>query len=162
MVSYAYLDHRAISRENIDRYTNGQIAAAPPHLLEMFAQGPDYQMLDMLVEKGISGGSSAARALHMLTYEQRHSYMARDLLRERMWVDLDDYNALHVCVTNRALEVAKLLLEKGMDFEKYQQWAEHRGVGHPETFQALSDYWQEVKAEVEQAPAQQMGGQSFG
>ena len=162
MASYAYLDHRAISREIIKRCTNEQIVAAPPHLLELFAQGPDYQMLDMLVEKGISGGNSAARALHMLTYEQRHSYMARDLLRERMWVDLDDYNALHTCVTNRALEVCKLLLDKGMDFERYQQWAECRGGGHAETLQALSDYWQEMKAEVEQTVSQQMGGQSFG
>ena len=162
MASYAYLDHRAISREIIKRCTNEQIVAAPPHLLELFAQGPDYQMLDMLVEKGISGGNSAARALHMLTYEQRHSYMARDLLQERMWVDLDDYNALHACVTNRALEVCKLLLDKGMDFERYQQWAECRGGGHAETLQALSDYWQEMKAEVEQTVSQQMGGQSFG
>ena len=49
-----------------------------------------------------------------------------------------------------------------MDFEKYQQWAEHRGGGHEQTVQALADYWQEIVAEMEQTDSQEMGGQTFG
>ena len=162
MAVYAYLDHRFIAKEIIRQCNEEQISAAPPHLLEQFAMDHDFRTMSTLVEKGISGGSSSMRTLHMLTYESRESWMAESLLQKRMWVDLNDYDAFHACVKNDAVDVCKLLLDHGMDFEKYQQWAEHRGCGHEETVQALSDYWSEMKAEMEQAPAQGMGGQSFG
>ena len=101
----------------------------------------------------------------MLTYEGHESWMAESLLQKRMWVDLNDYDAFHACVKNDAVEVCKLLLDHGMDFDQYWQWAEHRSGGREETLLALSDYWSEIKAEMEpaeQAPAQEMGGQTFG
>ena len=162
MASYAYLDHRSVAREIIHQSTPEQIAAAPSRLLEQFAAESDYRTLSELVEKGISGGPSAARTLHMLTYQGRNGWMAEELLEKRMWVDLDDYNALHACVQNDALDTAKLLLDHGMDFEQYRQWAEHRGGGHEETVQNLADYWQELNAEPEQSEAQEMGGMNLG
>ena len=161
MAGCAYMDHRHIAKEIIRQCTNEQIAAAPPYLLELFAQDADFHTLSTLVEKGISGGDSAARTLHMLTYEGRNSWIAEDMLEKRMWVELHDYSALHACVQNDAVDVAKLLLDNGMDFEEYRQWAEHRGGGHEETIQALADRWQELKAlEQQEAPAQ--GGMLFG
>ena len=162
MASYAYLDHRSIATEIIHQSTPEQIAAAPSHLLEQFAADGDYRTLSELVEKGISGGPSAARTLHMLTYEGRNSWMAEELLEKRMWVDLEDYSALHACIQNDAVDTAKLLLDHGMDFEQYQQWAEHRGGGHEETVRALADHGQELTAEPEQGEAQEMGGMSLG
>ena len=79
MASYAYMDHPSITREIIRHCNKEQIAAAPSHLLELFAAEPDYGMLSTLVEKGISGGNSAERTLHMLTYEGRHSWIAKDV-----------------------------------------------------------------------------------
>ena len=154
MASYAYLDHRFIAREIVKQCSEEQIAAAPPYLLEQFAMDKDFRTLSALVEKGISGGSSAWRALHMLTYEGRDSWIAEELLKKRMWVETDDYGALHACVQNDAVDVGKLLLDHGMDFERYQKWAEHRGGGHEETIQALSDHWQELRSQQQDAPAQ--------
>ena len=163
MAVYAYLDHCYIAKEIIRQCNEEQIAAAPSRLLEQFAGDHDYRTMSELVDKGISGGGSSARTLHMLTYEGRDSWMAESLLEKRMWVDLDDYSAFHACVKNDAVGVCKLLLDHGMDFDVYQQWAKnYRCDGHEETVQALTDYWQEIKAEMEQAPAQEMGGQSFG
>ena len=162
MAVYAYLEHRFIAKEIIRQCNEEQISAAPSYLLEQFAGDHDFRTMSKLVEKGISGGGSAARTLHMLTYEGRESWMAESLLQKRMWVDLNDYDAFHACVKNDAVDVCKLLLDHGMDFEKYQKWAEHRGGGNEGTVQALSDYWSEIKAEMEQAPEQQMGGQTFG
>ena len=162
MASYAYLDHRSIAKEIIHQSTPEQMAAAPSRLLELFAADSDYRTLSELVEKGISGGPSAARTLHMLTCQGRNSWIAEELLEKRMWVDLDDYSALHACVQNDAVEVAKLLLDHGMDFEQYRQWAEYRGGGHEETIQALSDHWQELTAGQEQSEAQEMGGMRLG
>ena len=166
MASYAHLDHRFIAQEIIRQCNEEQIAAAPSCLLEQFAGDHDYYTMSDLVEKGISGGSSSTRTLHMLTSRRYDRWMSEELLKKRMWVDLSDYSALHACVKNDAVEVCELLLDHGMDFEKYQKWAEHRsGGGHEETLQALADYWSEIKAEMEQTedePEQGMGGPTFG
>ena len=157
MAGHAFSGCRALSREILRRCTDEQIAAAPSYLLTLFANGPDDQMLDLLVEKGISGGDNAARALHMLTYEGRHSRLALDLLRQRMWVNTNDYNALHVCVENDAVEVCKLLLDNGINFDRYQKWAAARHCdGHEETLQALAVHWQTMQSpQQEAAPGQE-------
>ncbi len=152
MASYAYLDHRFIAKEIIKRCREDQTAAAPPHLLEQFAMDKDWHTLSALVEKGISGGPSAARTLHMLTYQKSDRWIAEELLQKRMWVDTDDYGAFHACVQNDAVKVCELLLDGGMDFDVYQQWAKnHPSPGHEDTIQALSDYWSEINAAQEQA-----------
>ena len=161
MAAYAFLEHCHISKEIIKQCTNEQIAAAPPLLLELFAAGPDYEMLSTLVDKGISGGDSAERTLHMLTYEGRNSWIAEELLEKRMWVDVNDYRALHACVENGAVEVAKLLLDGGMDFDQYRQ--RFPDSGSPDTIQALEEHWQTIqeqaqKLKQEQADAPGMGG----
>lgn len=163
LASYAYLDHRFIAKEIVKQCSGEQIAAAPPHLLEQFAMDKDWHTLSALVEKGISGGPNAARTLHMLTYQQSDRWIAEELLQKRMWVDADDYGAFHVCVQNDAVEVCKLLLDGGIDFDVYQQWAKnHPNSGHEDTIQALSDYWSEIQAKMEQAGGPEMGGQTFG
>ena len=163
MASYAHSDHRFIAKEIIKRCGEEQIAAAPSFLLEQFAMDKDFRTLSALVEKGISGGGSSARTLHMLTYEGRDSWIAEELLEKRMWVDVNDYSALHACVQNDAVEVCRLLLDGGMDFDQYRQWAQTRPcAGHEETLQALADHWSEMQAEVEQAPAQENGGMTLG
>lgn len=96
----------------------------------------------------------------MLTCGGHDSWIAEELLEKRMWVDLDDYNTLHACVQNDAVEVRKLL-DGGIDFDVYQQWAKnHPCAGHEETLRALADHWSEMQ--MEQAPTQEIGGQTFG
>ena len=163
MACYAYLEHRHIAREIIKQCTDEQIAAAPSHLLELFAAEPDYGMLFTLVEKGISGGNSAERTLHMLTYEGRNSWIAKDLLEKRMWVDVNDYGALNACVENGAVDVAKLLLNGGMDFGQYRQ--RFPGSGSPDTIQALEAHWNELQAQEQeqgQSGAPEIGGMDLG
>ena len=154
MASYAHLDHRFIAKQIIHQCDAEKIAAAPSRLLELFAADHDFHILSELVDKGISGDGSSARTLHMLTCEKRDSWIAESMLEKRMWVDPHDHSALHACVQNDAVDVAKLLLDHGMDFERYQKWAEHRGGGHEETIQALSDHWQELRSQQQDAPAQ--------
>ena len=163
MASYAYMDHPSITREIIRHCNEEQIAAAPSHLLELFAAEPDYGMLSTLVEKGISGGNSAERTLHMLTYEGRHSWIAKDLLQKRMWVDVNDYGALNACVENGAVDVAKLLLDGGMDFGQCRQ--QFPNSGSPDTIQALEEHWNELQAQEQeqgQSGAPEIGGMDLG
>ena len=163
MASYAHSDHRFIAKEIIKRCGEEQIAAAPSFLLEQFAMDKDFRTLSALVEKGISGGGSSARTLHMLTCEGRDSWIAEELLEKRMWVDANDYSALHACVQNDAVEVCRLLLDGGMDFDQYRQWAQTRPcAGHEETLQALAEHWSEMQAEQTGAPAEPQQGPAMG
>ena len=173
MASYAYMDHPSIAREIIRHCNEEQIAAAPPLLLELFAAEPDYGMLSTLVEKGISGGNSAERTLHMLTYEGRNSWIAEDLLEKRMWVDVNDYRALNACMENGAVDVAKLLLDGGMDLDQYKEWAKRQshGLHCNDTLTLLEEHWAELQAQpqesTEQAQAQEstvpeIGGMDLG
>ena len=148
MACYAWADHRHIAREIIKQCSDEQIAAAPPHLLEQFAMDKDWRTMSMLVEKGISGGSSAERTLHMLTYEGRDSWMAEELLRERMWVDVNDYHALQSCVQNGAADVAKLLLDGGIDFGRYRQI--YPNSGSPEVIQVLEEHWAGLQTQAQE------------
>ena len=179
VASYAYLDHRYIAKEIIKQCSNEQIAAAPPHLLELFAQDADFRTLSALVEKGISGGDSAARTLHMLTYQGRDSWIAESLLEKRMWVDVNDYWALQACVENDAVDVAKLLLDGGMDLEQYKEWAKRQshGLHYDDTLASLEEHWMDLQSqaqeqeveqrlepeeEQEQDTSPQMGGMTLG
>ena len=165
MASEAYLEHRPIAKAIIKGCSEAQIVSAPSRLLEQFAADKDVHTLSALVEKGISGGPNAWRTLHMLTCGGHDSWIAEELLKKRMWVETDDYNALHACVQNDAVEAGKLLLDGGMDFDVYQQWAKnHPCGGHEETVQALADHWVELQAaqeQGEQAPSQ-TGGMTLG
>ena len=167
MASYAYLDHRFIATEIIKQCSEDQIAAAPSRLLEQFAMDKDYRTLSALVKKGISGGSDAWRTLHMLTCQAQDRWIAEELLKTRMWVAPDDYSALHACVQNDAVDVCKLLLDGGMDFDQYRQWAQTQPcASHEDTLQALSDHWAELKAAQEQGEqalsSQEAGGMILG
>ena len=161
MAVYAFLEHCHISKEIIKQCTNEQIAAAPPHLLELFASpgNADYRMLSMLVEKGISGGNSAERTLHMLTYEGRNSWIAEDLLEKRMWVDVNDYRALHACVENGAVDVAKLLLDGGMDLGQYKEWAKRQshGLHCNDTLASLEEHWTELQTQAQESAGSEQG-----
>ena len=164
LACYAYDEHRAISSNIIKQCTEEQVAAAPPLLLELASIRDDERMMYSLVKKGISGGPNAWRILHSMTSGSQGTWTAEALLKRRMWVDPGDYKALNTCIHNDAVEVCKLLLDGGMDFDGYQQWAEARHCsGHEETVQALAEHWAELKAMQEQeAASQQTGGMTLG
>ena len=89
--------------------------------------------------------------------EQPHTYeyleiMERWLLEHGMPVAADNYAALYVCVNNQAAGVAKLLLDRGMDLEQYQTWAEkqRKNEGYEETMAELTEYWSELQSGPEQ------------
>lgn len=84
-----------------------------------------------------------------------------------MWVDVNDYSALRACIMNDAADVAKLLLDGGMDYNGYLEWAKPGSTaGHEETVAALAAHWQEIRASWEQSAApteaQAMGGMTLG
>ena len=158
---HACQEKRYMVEPLVRRCSDEQIAAAPPELLGAFALNQDFHAMSLLVEKGISGGDCAANILHTLTYEGRNSWMAESLLQQRMWVQPNDYTAFYACVQNDAVDVCKLLLDGGMDFNAYQEWMKDRPVlGHQETLDALAEHWAEIQ-KMEQSGTPEQGGMTL-
>ena len=137
--------------QSLAQCTSKQIAAAPPNLLRLVAERLDFQTAMELVDKGVQPGDYAADVLHTLT-GQHQEWMAEKLLEHGMPVEPDNYAALYVCINNQAAGVAKLLLDRGMDLEQYQTWAEkqRKNEGYEETMAELTEYWSELQSGPEQ------------
>ena len=159
MILYAYKEgHRKLAKNLISECTSEQIAAAPPNLLRCAAAQLDFQTALDLVDRGIQPGDYVVDVLHTLT-GQHQEWMAEKLLEHGMPVAADNYAALHVCVNNQAAGVAKLLLDKGIDLDRYQAWAEkqRKNEGYEETMEELTEYWSELQSGPEQAGSSMNG-----
>ena len=151
-ILHAYMnDHRNIAKDLIAQCTSEQIAAAPPNLLRLVAERLDFQTAMELVDKGVQPGNYVADVLHTLT-GQHQEWMAEKMLEHGMPVEPDNYAALYVCVNNQAADIAKLLLDKGIDLDRYQAWAEkqRKNEGYEETMAELTEYWSELQSGPEQ------------
>ena len=152
VISYAYVnDRKNIAKGLISKCSPEQIRAAPPQLLCQAASSLDVQTAVTLVDKGIQPGGRAADVLYALT-AQHQSWMAERLLEHGMPVAPDDYAALHACLDNGAADVGKLLLDRGLDLERYQAWAEHRpkSEAHGAAMEELAGYWAQLQTGPQQ------------
>ena len=152
VILYAYTNNcRNIAKDLIAQCTSEQIAAAPPNLLRLVAERLDFQTAMELVDKGVQPGNYVADVLHTLT-GQHQEWMAEKMLEHGMPVEPDNYAALYVCVNNQAADIAKLLLDKGIDLDRYQAWAEkqRKNEGYEETMAELTEYWSELQSGPEQ------------
>ena len=151
-ILYAYMnDHENIAKDLIDQCTPKQIAAAPQFLLRGVAEQLDFQTAMKLVDKGIQPGDYAADVLFTLT-GHRQEWMAKELLEHGMPVQPDNYAALYACLNHKAVDTAKLLLDRGIDLDQYQTWAEtlKKNEGYEEAMAELTEYWSELQSGPQQ------------
>ena len=152
VILHAYAnDRKRVAKDLIDQCSPGQIAAAPPILLRQAAASLDFQTAVTLVDKGIQPGDYAADVLHTLT-GQHQNWMAERLLEHGMPVAPDNYAALYACLNNGAADIGKLLLDRGIDLERYQIWAEkqRRSEGYMEAMEELTSYWEKQQTGPQQ------------
>lgn len=161
VIIHAYeAEYQNIGRALIQQCTPEQIAAAPPPLLRQVVWGMDLTTAEKLVEKGVQPGDYVVDVLHFLTglHEEQE---ARELLEKGMPVEPDNYCALYVCINNQVPGIAKLLLDRGMDLDRYRAWAEKqpKEAGYAETMEEVSAYWAERKGrDGPERPGPSMGG----
>ena len=147
IMDYAYLHNRRMGRSLVEAAPEEWIAAAPPELLchAILQPNLDFEMADALVTKGAPCGERSAELLrHMTT--SRDEWAAKLLLEDGMKIENDDYAALDACVCNRAADIAQTLLERGMDFDGYLEWASaHPNPDRPEELlDQLEELWQSI------------------
>ena len=159
VILHAYAnDRKGIVKDLIGKCSPEQIAAAPPILLRQAAASLDFQTAVTLVDKGIQPGDYAVDVLHTLT-GQHQEWMAEQLLAHGMPVGPDNYAALYVCINNGMPGVAKLVLDQGIDFDKYRAWADNKpkSAEYEAAMEALYGYVTEQKNTV-QRDGPTMGG----
>ena len=152
VILHAYAnDRKSIASDLIGKCSPEQIAAAPPILLRQAAASLDFQTAVTLVDKGILSGDHAADVLYTLT-AQHQDWMAEQLLEHGMPVAPDNYAALYACLNNGAVDIGKLLLDRGIDLERYQVWAEHRTKSeeHGAAMEELAEYWAQMQTGPQQ------------
>ncbi|MBE7003901.1 MAG: ankyrin repeat domain-containing protein [Ruminococcaceae bacterium] len=164
VIECAIGQNRAMAMELLRQAPNVWIEAASPDLLYCAAihSSKDIQLMDALVKKGAPCGDRAWEILHYLT-ASGNTWVAESLIQAGLKVSTEDYGALDACVRNGALDCAKMLLGRGVDFEKYSEWASAHDTGDrsEETLSALEEYWQSIRpreqaAALAEAPAQGM------
>lgn len=142
-----------------------QIAAAPSVTLYLAAINGDFRTASALVDKGIDASGHASQILHTF-YASHNGWMAEHLLEHGMRIGNGLLDALHSCVKNGGLKGGLLLLDRGMNFDMYRQWAKEYRMGtdgHDDTLQALAEHWESLTAAQEQSGREQeTGGLTLG
>lgn len=165
MICHAYGEQKKnIADALIQQCTPEQIAAAKSVTLYLPAMNGDFHTMQALVDKGIDATDHAPQILHTL-HANHNAWIAEYLLVQGMKIDNQCVAALHACVRNGGLECGKLLLDRGMDFERYREWAEqlHESMdGHDDTLQALAEHWAQRQASQEQGNGQEPRGMTLG
>ena len=146
VIQFAYSEKPYMGRELVSHCTQEQIAATPPILLYSAAMNRDFSMAMTLVDNGASPGGYAEGILRSLT-SGRDEWMAEELLKHGMKVELDDFAAFNACVQNASIATAKLLLDRGTDLVQYRNWAEEHGESckYPEILSELAAYAEEQR-----------------
>lgn len=158
IIDYAYSEHQQMGQTLIHSAPDEWIAAAPPELLIRTTTGhPDLRTAQTLIAKGLQTPSIAATVLQNLTTDPHNGWMAEHLLNSGMAVAQNDFLALNACVKNGAIECAKLLLGRGMNFEGYLAWNErHDRRSAPEgVIEELREYVQTLSQQAATAPLPQ-------
>lgn len=162
MIRDAYSLNPYIGREMMDHATNEQIAAAPAELMLAAAYNRDSRAAFTLARKGIDITGRASEVIRQ--YAQRgDAWELEQLIKDGMKIQPTNLSALKACVQSNLLGSAKLLLEKGTDYEKFLSWAKTIGYELPAVAAAeLSEYWEQLDPGRTQGQDPGMGGMSLG
>ena len=84
--------------------------------------------------------------------------MAR-LLQSGMQISTESYTAMRTFIEHDWLEAGQILLDRGMDFDAFKQWADEKHIdmsGH-DAFEQLDAHWGRMHGQEEQQGRMQMG-----
>lgn len=160
MIRDAYSQDPYIGREMMDHATAEQIAAAPAELMLASAYNRDSRAAFTLARKGIDITGRASEVIWQ--YAQRgDTWELEQLIKDGMKIQPTNLSALKACIESEMLGAAKLLLDRGMDYKKFQTWAENIGYAIPaQAAETLATYWELLEGGQEQDAG--IGGMTLG
>lgn len=135
--------NRKMANTLVQECTPEQIQAADPALLLLAQHREDWQIIFHLIEKGINTNQYAAELFDQLS-RQRNAWMISSCLSHGLKIDTNNFAALHSCILPESMGAAKRLIEEGMDFDGYLEWAEkyHSGEKDENLIDTLNEYWE--------------------
>jgi len=143
VIARALDEHRHIANALLKQATPEQISGAAPWLLHKAALKEDYPMASELVKKGIHADEVAADVIRAF---RQSPWAITHLLEQGMEIEPNNYKALHACIEIGHREAAQMLLDRGMDFDLYIEWAKANGQDHSlnnDVFDTLYESWQQ-------------------
>lgn len=147
VIRHAYGNKGYIASALLKDATPEQISHAPANLLAQAAFRKDDQTAIALVKKGFPANSVAD---DVITQFGRNSWTVKCLLEQGMQVSNSNYHALHSCINTGNTDAANILLERGMDFGAYVEWAKanqkHYPIKDEEAFEAMYRAWEATSA----------------
>lgn len=161
MLLQTYYENKNMARALLKKCTPEQIAAAPGRLLLAAVYDRDERTAMELLEKGIPVNKNAADILR--TIGQEHlSWLAVETIRLGR-ISPQNFSALQACIDTEQLEAARLLLDQGMDYNRFQDWMKDAGYSIPqEAADTLDAYWREMNADPKQDETSEMGEPALG
>ena len=157
IIYHACNDKRHIAKALVEQCSPEQIAVAKPYLLVAALYQSDYKLAGELVSKGIDTNTHASDVFRALS-GKNDTWVIDDLFRKGMNVDPQNYQALDTAIDLSLTDVAKRLLDSGMDFDKYSEWANaFSNSVNNETFGAVEEYWAAIQDRPEAALEQNNG-----
>ncbi len=143
--------NRRMAHILVQESTPEQIQAADPALLLIAQRREDWQLLFQLIQQGINANQYAAELFGQLS-RQRNAWMIYTCVDRGMKVDSNNFSALHACILPESMDAAKKLVEAGMDFDSYLEWAakNHSGEKDENLIDILKEHWEnDVKPKQE-------------
>jgi hypothetical protein len=157
IICKAMPEHKHIAEALVKQCTQKQLAAADPRLLAEALRQGDLNMAQKLIESGIDANANAAENIRALAWSTNNRYYFKHMLEAGMKIDNGNYAAMYACLDTDNPEAAKLLLDQGMDFDAFTEWAEGRVTIKPsKTLDVVREHWESRGLEPELT--QTMGG----
>ncbi len=162
VIAHACDEHKQIANDLLRQATSEQISRAAPWLLHKAALKEDYSMATELVKKGIHTDEVAAKVIDAF---RQSPWAVKHLLEHGMEIAPHNYEALHACINTGNTDAARMLLERGVDFGNYVEWAkansQNRPIKNNEAFDKLYEHWTQDTSRIQQPEAPQIGGMSL-
>jgi hypothetical protein len=163
VIIHSYGEKNYIAKALLKQASPEQIGGASPRLLHMVALKENYSTALELVKKGIHTNEVAADVICAF---RQSPWAVKYLLEQGMEIASHNYEALHACINNGNTEAAQMLLDRGMDFGHYTEWAkansQNRPIENNEAFEAVHEHWKRnmdsLDSDQRQSGIPQIGG----
>ncbi len=161
MLLEAYQNNSRMAGILIRQCTPEQIASAPDTLLLEAVCNRNTATAMELLEKGIPVNKNAADILRAMGREHL-SWLAIETVRLGR-ISPQNFSALQACIDTEQMKAAGLLLDQGMDYNRFRDWAESTGYTIPEAVEEdLASHWEKLYAVPEQDDAPETGEPALG
>lgn len=156
-----YPENDWMAEELFRNCTPEQKENAPSDLLLMAVIYKKESMAQELIENGIHANVYAAEIIRRLKRESLE-WLTESFTTRENCVSIHNFSALRACMETEQIKAAENLLDRGMDFKRFQIWMKDSGYRMPDTAKKiLEDHWKELQLIRKSEGAPKLDGQQL-